>query len=204
MANPRRQTLNLGPGITSMRQQYSDSLLMLLMISGFVLLIACANVANLMLVRTMERREQISLSIALGAHPSRIVRAALTESLVLSLMGGTAALAIAFAGTRLILHFAFEAGAAVPISAAPSGMVLIFAFLLALSSAVLFGIAPAWLATRVAPIEVLRGANKSTRASGVRSRKALVVFQAALSVALLSGPVSSFGHSQFRRSGPRI
>jgi predicted permease len=90
-----KQTLNLGPGgagITSMRQQYGDSLWILLTISGFVLLIACANVANLMLVRTMERREQISLSVALGAHVSRIVRAAVTECVVLSLIGGGAGL----------------------------------------------------------------------------------------------------------------
>lgn len=185
-----RQTLNLGPGgagITSMRQQYGDSLWNLLTISGFVMLIVCANVANLMLVRTMERRDQISLSVALGAPSSRIVRAALTESVVLSLAGGAAGLVIAFAGTRFILDFAFEAKSMVPISAAPSGMVLIFAFALALLSAVLFGTAPAWLSTRVSPIEALRGANRSTRASGARSRKTLVVLQAALSVALLSG-----------------
>ena len=78
-----------------------------MMVSGFVLLIVCANVANLMLVRGMERRRQTSLSMALGARASRLVRQALTESILLSLFGGAAGLAIAFAGTRLILHFAF-------------------------------------------------------------------------------------------------
>ena len=104
------QTLFLSPGgagITSMREQYEHWLQILMMVSGFVLLIVCANVANLMLVRGMERRRQTSLSMALGARASRLVRQALTESILLSLLGGAAGLAIAFAGTRLILHFAF-------------------------------------------------------------------------------------------------
>src|SRR5207237_6255322 len=105
------QTLYLAPGgagITSMREQYEHWLEILMTASGFVLLIVCANVANLMLVRGLERRRQTSLSMALGARASRVVRQALTESILLSLLGGIAGLAIAFAGTRLILHFAFS------------------------------------------------------------------------------------------------
>jgi MacB-like periplasmic core domain len=104
------QTLYLSPGgagITSMREQYEHWLQILMMVSGFVLLIVCANVANLMLVRGLERRRETSLSIALGARSSRVVRQALTESILLALLGGAAGLAIAFAGTRLILHLAF-------------------------------------------------------------------------------------------------
>jgi predicted permease len=118
-----QQTLYLSPGgagITSMRQEYERWLQILMMVSGFVLLIVCANVANLMLLRGMERRQQTSLSMALGARPMRLVRQALTESLVLSLLGGAAGLAVAFGGTRLILHFAFQTITASPISAAPS------------------------------------------------------------------------------------
>ena len=117
------QTLFLSPGgagITSMREQYELWLLILLVVSGVVLLIVCANVANLMLVRGMERRQQISLSMALGAQASRVVKQAVTESLVLSLLGGAAGLALAFVWTRLILHFAFPSlpgSAAVPIDA---------------------------------------------------------------------------------------
>ena len=106
------QTLFLSPGgagITSMREQYEHWLQILMMVTGFVLLIVCANVANLMLVRGMERRRQTALSMALGARASRVVRQALTESLLLSLSGGAAGLAIAFAGTRLILQFVFPA-----------------------------------------------------------------------------------------------
>ena len=186
------QTLFLNPGgagITSMRGEYEHWLQILMMVSAFVLLIVCANMANLMLVRGMERRRQISLSMALGAQAPRLVRQALTESILLSLFGGAAGLAIAFAGTRLILHFAFpQVGglAGVPISASPSLPVLLFAFGVSFITGIAFGIAPAWMATRVDPIEALRGASRSTARTGSLPRKTLVVFQAALSLVLLS------------------
>jgi predicted permease len=191
-ANLPQQTLYLSPGgagITSMREQYEHWLQILMMVSGLVLLIVCANVANLMLVRGIERRQQISLSMALGARASRLVRQALTESVLLSFLGGAAGLAVAFAGTRLILHFAFQTApglAGVPISPSPSAPVLLFAFVISLVTGVAFGIAPAWMAARVDPVEALRGANRSTGRMGSLPRKTLVVFQAALSLVLLS------------------
>jgi predicted permease len=186
------QTLFLRPGgagITSMRDQYEHWLQILMMVSAFVLLIVCANVANLMLVRGLERRRQISLSMALGAPAARLVRQVLTECSLLSLLGGAAGLVVAFAGTRLILHFAFPhvAGTAgVPITASPSIPVLFFAFAVSLITGIAFGAVPAWMATRVDPIEALRGASRSTVHSGSLSRKTLVVFQAALSLVLLT------------------
>jgi predicted permease len=191
-ANFPNQTLFLSPGgagITSMREEYEHWLLILMMVTAFVLLIACANVANLMLVRGMERRRQTSLSIALGARAARLVRQAFTESILLSLFGGAAGLMIAFAGTSLILRFAFPVVggmAGVPISASPSMPVLLFAFGVSLLTGVTFGIAPAWMATRVDPIEALRGASRSTARTGSLSRKTLVVVQGALSLILLS------------------
>lgn len=186
------QTLFLRPGgagISSMRGQYEHWLQVLMMVSAFVLLIVCANVANLMLVRGMERRQQISLSMALGAPASRLVRQVLTESVLLSLAGGVAGLGVAYAGTRLILHFAFPhaAGlAGVPISASPSTPVLLFAVGVSLITGVGFAIAPAGMATRVAPMEALRGAGRSIVRTASLPRKTLVVFQAALSLALLA------------------
>jgi len=186
------QTLYLTPGgagITTMREQYEHWLLILMMVSGFVLLIVCANVANLMLVRGMERRRQTSLSMALGAQTSRILRQPLTESILLSLFGGAAGVAIAFACTGLILRFAFPAFAgfaSVPISASPSMPVMLFAFVVSLLTGVAFGVGPAWMATRVDPIEALHGSSRSTAREGSLPRKTLVVFQAALSLVLLS------------------
>jgi predicted permease len=185
------QTLFLRPGgsgITSMREEYEHWLQILMMVAAFVLLIVCANVANLMLVRGLQRRREISVSVALGAHASRLVRQALTESILLSLAGGVTGLVVAFVGTQLILHFAFPPGraAGVPITASPSLPVLLFAFSISLVAAVIFGIAPAWMATRVDPIEALRGAGRSTTRAGSLPRKTLAVFQAALSLVLLA------------------
>ena len=186
------QTLYLSPGgagITSMREQYEHWLDILMIVAGFVLAIVCANVANLMLVRGMERRQQTSLSIALGARVSRMVRQALTECVLLSLLGGVAGLGVAYAGTQLILHFAFntlEGFATVPISAAPSMPVMFFAFGISLITGVVFGIAPAWMTARVDPIEALRGVNRTTKRTASLPRKILVVLQAALSLTLLS------------------
>jgi predicted lysophospholipase L1 biosynthesis ABC-type transport system permease subunit len=186
------QTLFLSPGgagITSMREQYQHWLQILIMVTSFVLLIVCANIASLMLVRGMERRRQISLSMALGAQARRLVKQSLTERILLALLGGVAGIAIAFTGTRLILHCVFpKVGgmAGIPIDASPSLPVLLFALGVSLFTGIAFGIAPAWMVTRVDPIESLRGASQSTARMGSLSRKALVVFQAALSLVLLS------------------
>ena len=186
------QTLFLSPaggGIAAMREKYEHWLQILMAVTGFVLLIVCANVANLMLVRGMERRRQTSLSMALGARTARLVTQPLIESILLSLFGGLGGLGIAFAGTRLILHFAFPSSsgiASVPISASPSMPVLLFALIISLATGVAFGIAPAWMATRVDPMESLRGASRSTARAGSLPRKTLVVLQAALSLVLLS------------------
>jgi predicted permease len=108
---------------------------------------------------------------------------------LLSLFGGAAGVGIAFVGTRLILHFAFPSNAgfaSVPINASPSVPILLFAFITSLFTGLVFGIAPAWMATRVDPIEALRGTSRSTAGAGALPRKTLVVFQAALSLVLLS------------------
>ncbi len=183
-----QQTLHLAPGgagITSMRREYEHWLQILMMVSGFVLLIVCANVANLLLVRGMERRQQTSLSMALGARPARLIREALTESIVLSLLGGLAGIAVAFAGTRLILNLTFQNVVDSPIAASPSLPVLGFAFAISLLTGIGFGIAPAWLALRADPIEALRGRSRSTSAGASLPRKMLVILQAALTLSLL-------------------
>ena len=186
------QTLFLSPGgagITRMRDQYRRWLQILMTVTGFVLLIVCANVANLMLVRGLERRRQTSLSIALGARASRVVREPLIESFLLSLVGGAIGIAIATAGTRLILAFAFPSlpgSGGVPIEASPSLSVLLFALVTSLVTGLAFGIAPALMALRVDPNETLRGSGRAATRRGLIPRKTLVVMQAALSLVLLS------------------
>jgi predicted permease len=170
-----------------MKADYADSLHILLAVCTLVLLIACANIANLLLARGASRRTQTSVRLALGASRKRLIRQSLTESVVLSVMGGAAGLGVAFLGVKAIVALAFRGAKFVPIDAAPSLPVLGFAFALSLVTGALFGMAPAWLATHADPAEALRGANRSTRDHASWSQKTLVVVQATLSVVLLTG-----------------
>jgi predicted permease len=176
-----------GIGVGEMKNNYADSLHILLGVCALVLLIACANIANLLLARGASRRSQTSVRLALGASRKRLVQQSLTESVVLSVLGGLAGLLVAYLGVKAIVAMAFRSAHFVPIAAAPSLPVLGFAFLLSLVTGALFGIAPAWLATHADPVEALRGANRSTRDHASWSQKTLVVVQATLSVVLLSG-----------------
>jgi predicted permease len=186
-----KQTLYLRPGgagITRMRRDYEHWLTILMTVTAVVLLITCANIANLMLVRSLEQRRQTSLSMALGARSSRLIRQTLTETILLALLGGAAGLAFAYLGASLILRFAFPVNlnSPLPISPAPSWPVLLFACAVSLLTGLAFGIAPAWLATRINPIEALRGASRSTLRTGSLPRRMLVAVQAALALILLS------------------
>lgn len=184
-----RQTLHLsrgGSGIGAMRATYSAGLQLLMAISGFVLLIVCANLANLMLVRGLGRRKQTSISLALGAARSRLVRQALTESIVLALIGGAGGVAIAFAGTRTLLSAVFAGANYVPISPTPDLAVLGFAFAISLLTGLVFGVAPAWTANRADPLDALRGSGRVTQHVGSLPQRTLVVMQAALSLVLMA------------------
>jgi predicted permease len=187
-----QQTLRLvpgGSGVAEMRDRYQDGLKLLLAVAGCVLLVACGNLANLMLARGLKDRAQTSVRVALGASRARLLRKALVECVTLSLIGGLLGIAVAYAGTRLILYLAFQIGGPdnyVPIHAAPSWPVLLFAFGVSLLTGIVFGIAPAWITSHADPVEALRGANRSVGGGRSWAQKALVVAQAALSLALLS------------------
>jgi putative ABC transport system permease protein len=183
------QTLHLlagASGIGSMRANYTTSLQLLMAISAFVLLIACANMANLMLVRALERKRQVSISLALGAARFRVVRQTLTESLVLALIGGAGGVVVAFAGTRTLLSAVFTGATAVPISPNPDLTVLLFALTVSCVTGLLFGIAPAWAANHADPIDALRGSGRSSAKAGTLPQRLLVVLQAAVSLVLLA------------------
>jgi predicted permease len=176
-----------GAGVGVMKEQYGRSLRILLAVCAMVLLIACANVANLLLARAVTRRGQIAVRLALGASRSRIVLEALMESVLLAVGGAVVGLLVAMAAARLLLSLAFSAATNLPIDVTPSPIVLGFAVGLAVITGVLFGAAPAWFATRTDPIEALRSAGRSTRDGASFTRTSLLVVQAALSVVLVAG-----------------
>jgi predicted permease len=175
-----------GAGIQNLQQQTGKGLYLLMAISGLVLLVACANVANLLLARGTTRKAETSIRMALGAARTRLVRQMLTESVLLGTLGGLAGLAVAYAGTRIILTLAFPESPNLPIAASPSLPVLGFAFLLSLVTGVIFGIVPAWITSNANPAEALRGSNRSTRDRTSLPQKSLIVLQAALSLVLLA------------------
>ena len=185
-----RQTLHVTPGgagVSLMRENYKDSLWLLLMAALCVLLMACANIANLLLARGLKDRHQTSIRAALGASRGRLVRQALAESLTLSVFGAVAGIAVAYAGASLILHLAFtRLDTWVPVDPVPSIPVLLFALGISVITGVVFGIAPASVTSQAEPIEALRGVNRSVGGHRHWAQKMLVIVQAAVSVVLLS------------------
>ena len=174
-----------GGGIQNLQKETGKGLSLLMAISGLVLLVACANIANLLLARGTTRKANTSIRMALGAARSRLIRQMLTESVLLACLGGLAGLAVAYAGTRTILSLAFPDSPNLPIDASPSLSVLAFAFLLSLITGIVFGSVPAWITSHSDPAEALRGVNRSTRDRGALPQKSLIVFQAALSLVML-------------------
>lgn len=193
-----------GGGIQNLQQETGAGIRMLMILATVVLLIACANIANLLLARATTRRADVAVRMALGASRTALVRQVLTESVLLACIGGLAGLAVAYFGSHTILVLAFPDARNIPIQATPSPEVLGFAFLVSLVTGVLFGIAPSWMSSKAQPAEVLRGVNRSTRDSSSLPQKSLVVLQAALSLVLISGAVlmtKSLGNLEHQNFG---
>lgn len=178
-----------GGGIQSMQIQTGAGLKLLMVLSTVVLLIACANIANLLLARATTKRGDLAIRMAMGAGRKQILRQILVESVVLSTIGGLASVGVAYAGSRAILSLAFPDARYLPIDASPSLPILGFAFLVSLITGAAFAMAPAWLSFHAQPAEALRGVNRSTRDRSSLPQKSLVIFQAALSVVLLAGSI---------------
>jgi len=187
-----QQTLRLvpgGAGVEVMRDQYEQGLKLLLIAAGCVLLVACANLANLMLARRIKDQAQTAIRVALGASRARLVRGVLVESTLLAFSGGTLGIAVAYAGTKMILSLAFQIGGRnnyVPLHAAPSWPILLFTLVVSMLTGIVFGIAPAWMASHADPADALRGVGRSIGVGRSWAQKSLVIAQIALSVVLLS------------------
>jgi putative ABC transport system permease protein len=188
----QQQTLHVvpgGAGVAAMRDEYKDGLKLLLIAAGCVLLVACGNLANLMLARGLKNRAQVSVRVALGASRLRLVRRALTESVLLAVIGGAFGISVAYGATRLILYLAFQIGGPnnyVPVSPTPSWPVLLFTLGVSLVTGLIFGTSPAWITSHADPVEALRGANRSVGGRRSWAQKSLVIAQAAMSLVLLS------------------
>ncbi len=170
-----------GQGLAALRQKYSKPLWILMAITGLLLVVTCANVANFMLARANTRQKEIAVRATVGAGRLRLMRQFLTESALLAVCGGALGLVAAFWGCRSLLILMSHAGASLSISVRPDTTVLGFTLLVSVFTALLFGLAPAWRAAQVR-IESTR----SYGGSGTRSRlgKALIILQIAVSLVL--------------------
>jgi predicted permease len=173
-----------GQGLAALRQKYSKPLWILLAITDLLLLVTCANVANLMLARANARQKEIAVRLTLGAGRLRLMRQFLTESVLLALCGGALGLIAAFWACKSLLVVMLHAGAPLSLSVQPDTRVLLFTLLVCVCTALLFGLAPAWRAARL-NIDNTRIHGRS----GSRSRlgKTLIVFQIAVSLVLMIG-----------------
>lgn len=176
-----------GPGISHIRSRYSTPLHLLMGMVAAILLIACLNIANLLLARAAARQRELSVRVALGAARSRLIRQLLTESMLLALIGGVLGLVIARWSTRALISLAFGPGQYFPMDSVMSARVLAFAFGVCMVTGIVFGLLPAFRASRN---ELTGGMKVRTLGSGTRRgrvslQSALIVAQVALSLVLI-------------------
>jgi predicted permease len=172
-------------GLSKLQLQFSKPLLALMVLVALVLLIACANVANLLLARMIARQKEIALRLAVGASRGRLVRQLLTESTVVALAGGILGILLAFASTRLLVQVLPATRSLAP---QIDWRVLAFCFATSIVAAIIFGLAPAWQGVRVDLTLAIKGeAAQSNRSRRLGVRSVLLIGQVALAVVLLVG-----------------
>jgi predicted permease len=178
-----------GQGLDQLRRQYSRPLWILMGMVGLVLLIACANVANLQLARAASRQREIGVRLSLGAPRSRLIRQLLTESILLSSIGGALGFGMAWWGSRLLVRFLSYADSPIPLNLQPDFRVLAFTAAACLVTGLLFGLAPAFRATRADLTPALKRDTPHAGAGVLRLglAKGLMIGQVAFSLVLLFG-----------------
>jgi predicted permease len=186
--NPSVAVLDGSQGIGETNHDFSMQLYVLSTLTGLVLLLACANLANLLLARSASRQREMAVRLALGASRGRVLRQVLTESLLLSSLGGAAGLALGYAGRNVIPHMYTAPWQAGPLRADFDLTICAFAVGISILTGVLFGVIPAWQATRTSVNTGLKDAAASTtrRRKGMTGR-GLVIIQIALSMLLVVG-----------------
>jgi macrolide transport system ATP-binding/permease protein len=173
-------------GVSNMRTAVGPSLRLLQIIAAAVLLIACANLANLLLARGMSRRTETAVRLALGGSRARLAAEFMAEAVALAFLGGIAGLALSYAGARAIVGMAFRGATYIPIDSSPSLLVVGFAVALSVVTGLVFGAAPAMVESRSDPMDAMRGAGRTTGERGPRLRRSLIALQVSLSLVLVS------------------
>jgi len=171
-------------GLSELRNQFSKPLRVLMVAVGLVLLIACTNIANLLLARATNRHREIAIRLALGASPLRVIRQLFTESFLLAMFGSALGVALATSISKLLLVMASGGPTPLPLNVALDSRVLMFTLLLSFATPVLFGLVPAWHSVRV-EINSSFKQGRSTTAVNSSFAKGLIVSQIALSLVLL-------------------
>jgi predicted permease len=174
-------------GTSFLRREYTRPLYVLMGMVGLLLLIACANLASLMVARAAGRRQEFGIRIALGAGKWRIVRQMLIESLMLALTGAVLGLLIAGSASRLLLHTMWHGFVPSSLDASPDLRVLAFTVLAALVTGLLFGVAPAWMVVRADPANALQRSARTVHSGTLTLGKVLISAQIALSLILVIG-----------------
>jgi putative ABC transport system permease protein len=177
-------------GYSDLRNSFSTALMVLMIMVGLVLLIACANVANLLIARALARQKEVSVRLSLGASRGQLVRQLLMESMVLAGAGGVIGILLAFTMTRGLLALIPAEGNPLQIVAMPDIRILLFTLGVTLLTGLVFGLIPAWRATRPDLWTTLKdtiGSIAGTRGSSLFLRKSLIAVQVALSFLLLFG-----------------
>ena len=178
-----------GSGVSSLRKTYQEPLLLLLGIAGLILLIACANLANLMLARASTREREMAVRLAMGAGRVRLIRQMLAESLFLTLMGTALGVLAAQFLSRYLVAFLTTGNNRLFLELRPDWRVFAFTAAVAILTCILFGLSPALRASRAVPISAMKSSGRGLSADGSRFalRRVLVISQVALSLVLLTG-----------------